>query len=166
MSTPCVGVLETAYPPPLEVASQRYHYVPCPINIHPAIAVNVFLHAFFNPSTHTFQFWLNRLPKKLKNELTSNADLQQLDTEPKVGWGLDITEGLNWFLMTCVVICLLIGTGVFAAIWTVLRHGDIQDGFAIGQYLVAVETAVMSALIIKWTSQHKSKALSVGKSST
>ena len=156
-SNPCVGVLEASYPPPMEVKDQRYHYTPCPINLNPPICANVFLHAFFNPGAHTLRFWLNRLPKKLKHELVSNIELTtstELD-EPRIGWGIHIIEGLNWFLVTCMVICLLIFTGIFAVGWTVLRHASLQEGFGVGQYLVAVETAVMSALIIKWTSRNK-----------
>lgn len=151
MSTHCVGVLETAYPLPLKVTNQRYHYIPCPINLKPPICANVFMHAFFHPGVHTFQFWLNRLPKKLKDELIISSSMEVQALEPKIGWGIHIIEGLNSFFVTCMMIGLLLCTGVFAVVWSVVRHGNLQEGFGIGQYLVAIEAAIMSALIIKWT---------------
>ena len=153
MSTPCVGVLEAAYPPEIEVESKRYHYKPCPLDVKPPIPVNVFLHAFFNPDAHTFQFFLNRLPKKLKKQLSCGESREVSMSEMSIGWGVHIIEGLNWFLVTCLVISLVICTGLFALVWSISRQAVLQEGFGIGQYLVAAIAVVMTALITKWTSK-------------
>ena len=149
-----VGVLESSFPPPEEVRVQRYHYTPCPLNINPPFAVNIFLHAFYDPREHTFQFWLERLPKKLRDRLQYTHPTPDTTDEhiPRMGWGIHIIEGINWLTVTVWLIAMLLLTCFFSVLWSVLRHGNVQDGFSIGQYLVAVETAMLSALFFKWTS--------------
>ena len=98
VSLPCVDVLEAAYPPPEEVMKQRYHYRPCPNTHKPPIPVNVLVHAFFDPSAHTFQYWLSRLLKKLKDQFICNFDTQLDEVTENSGWGIHIIEGPNWLL--------------------------------------------------------------------
>ena len=71
--------------------------------------------------------------------------------EGNIGWGIAIEEGLNWFLITCVVVVLMLFAGVFAVIWSICRQGAIGEGFSVAQYLVAVVAAISVALFTKWT---------------
>ncbi len=67
------------------------------------------------------------------------------------GWGIYIIDGPNWFTLSCVFLSILVITGVFSLLWSVVK-GDISGGFAIGAYLVAVATAVLTVLFYAWTS--------------
>lgn len=114
----------------------------------------MFLHAFFDPREHTFHFWLDRLPKKLKERLLYTHASPGSDTPPRMGWGVHIIEGLNWLTITTALVFMLLLTFVFSVAWSAFRHGNVQEGFTLGQYLLALETAILSALFFKWTSPH------------
>jgi hypothetical protein len=81
-------------PPEEEVkVKKRYHYVPCPRDIEDPLLQVQFLHEYFKPGQHLGKFWLNRLPKKLKEKLLLNTD------GSTIGWGIHIVEEPNWWLL-------------------------------------------------------------------
>jgi hypothetical protein len=145
----CVGIIDFPSVPPVEEVKSKfsYHYAPCPVKGLPPLPGNIFLHAFFDQREHTFQFCLDRLPKKLKSRL-----LHESRDEPCIGWGIHLLEGINWLTLSCLIVSMLVGTSVFAILWAILRHGDVQGAFSIGSYLMAIETACLTAVFFKITS--------------
>ena len=139
-----VGILkQPSVPPPDTVLVHKtYHYIPCPLEREPYLPMNdVFLHAFFDPREHTTDFWLDSLPKRLREQLVyTSKDI------PAIGWGIHIEEGVNVFVLSVLILLILILTTAFCVGWAVLRHGDVQGAFTIGSYVVALEMAILSAV--------------------
>jgi uncharacterized membrane protein len=67
------------------------------------------------------------------------------------GWGIYIIDGPNWFMLSCLFLGFLVISGVIAILWWVVKR-DISGAFAIGAYLVAVATAVLTVYFYAWTS--------------
>jgi hypothetical protein len=106
----------------------------------------MFLHMFFKPQGHTAtSFFLRRLPKKLDSKLQCSLDPDKMAT----GWGIHIIDGPNWFTLSCLFLCMLFSSAVVAITWSVVRK-DLQGGFAIGSFLVALQTTIVG-ITFQWT---------------
>lgn len=102
-----------ALPPEEEVkVEKRYHYVPCPKDIEDPLLQVQFLHEYFKPGRHLGKFWLNRLPKKLKEKLLLNTK------GSAIGWGIHIVEEPNWFAFGLVAVGVVALSGVLALIYS------------------------------------------------
>jgi len=95
-----------------------------------------FRHAFFEPGSHTDQFWVKRLPKKLKCELKYNRNGEP----PAVGWGIRIEERINTSLFWT-----LLGSTLILAIAYSVRTHDVSGGFTMASYFASA-LAVTAAL--------------------
>src|SRR5277367_5290823 len=116
-------------PPEEEVkVKKRYHYVPCPKDIENPLLQVQFLHEYFKPGRHLGKFWLNRLPKKLKEKLTNNSDCLA------IGWGIHIVEEPNWYAFGLVAIAVLAFSGVLSVVYSVCAR-DVSGGFGVGAYM-------------------------------
>lgn len=136
-----VGIYEPpAFPSPEEASTKRYYYRPCPPQHSPPLPPNILIHAFFNPKlVHTSKFLLTRIPKKLDSRLECPDD----PSISSFGWGVYIVDGPNWFLLSCVFLVILVGSGVLSVVWAIVQK-DVSSGFTMGGYVVAVATALLT----------------------
>jgi hypothetical protein len=141
-------------PPEEEVEEGRYHYYKCPLNNPPPMPANLFLHymkcaantpsALKNPEAHKDAYFLNRLPKKLKRSIFSESDTAQ-----PFGWGVRIMEGPNKVALSWMTVLGIILSFVTSVIYAVVAKTQ-EQGFGIGQWMMAVFTAVLAALYFQW----------------
>lgn len=116
--------------------------------------VNVFLHylhrARWNTwGEHTEDTWLQRLPKKLSESLL--AEVQRDDaTDPNLafGWGIHILDGPNHAVLSLL---LLIGVAVsFVVSGMIVGFAKTQEqGFGVGNFLLAILASIMAAVYFK-----------------
>lgn len=89
--------------------------------------------------------FLDRLPKKLNDSvLAAPKSPMQFD------WGVQIIEGpnksaLSWAMLTGLLLSLVVSV-LYAYFWK-----TSESGFGIGQWLVGVLAAGMTALYFQWT---------------
>ena len=100
-----------------------------PFPIHP----HVFMHSFLYPGDHCSSQIFQRLPKKLHCQLSCQND--QLQTP--LGWGVYITDGINWRLVRISVLSGVVVSCAITLAWSVLMR-DVQGGTGLGQYAMSV----------------------------
>jgi hypothetical protein len=105
---------------------------------------DVFMHSFLEPGDHTGCLAVERLPKKMHQELSCNGDPTCLP----VGWGIYITEGFNWKLIQRVIIGAIVTTTALVLVWSIM-NGDVQGGTGIGSFCVAV--VALLAAVLSWS---------------
>ena len=103
----------------------------------PPIGGELMLHYFKNPSHAKLSLICSRAPKKRR---------EKLETCPSTGWGLHIEEGiilgrLLWLMFALFVI----GSLLFAILWTVLEH-DVSGAFGVASWILTVG-ALTAALV-------------------
>ncbi|KAI0543072.1 heterokaryon incompatibility protein-domain-containing protein [Xylaria digitata] len=140
------------YPPDAELQQRRYHYL-TPKIIMPS---NIFIHFLHRARLnvrggHANDTWLKRLPKKLNESLLA-AQVMDPDPDLVFGWGIHILDGPNHanlgmllsfgLLITFVVSCLILGIAKTQ-----------EQAFGVGQYLLAIMVAFMSAVYFKLQDQ-------------
>ncbi|OCK74193.1 hypothetical protein K432DRAFT_398289 [Lepidopterella palustris CBS 459.81] len=140
------------YPPDEEIQQQRYHYF-SPKIVMPGHVFIHFLHrARWNVwGEHADDTWLKRLPKKL-NESILAAQAANANSDLVFGWGVHILDGPNHavlglflafgLMITFVISCLIVGIAKTQ-----------EQAFGVGQYLVAIVVALMSAMYFKLQDQ-------------
>lgn len=148
-------------PPIAEVIAERYHYHECPLENLPPIPSNVFLHYLSCarkkswlgevPGAHDETYFLDRLPKKVHYSIfdgLATRGTSSASNSIAFGWGVHILEGPNHATLS-----LALGIGVmlsFVISLVVLGIAETQEqGFGIGQYLLALVTCVMGTLYFK-----------------
>lgn len=136
------------YPPIEEVQQQRYHYL-APKIIMPS---HIFLHYLHRANSdmwgdHANDTWLKRLPKKLNESILAANDVNK-DSDLLFGWGVHIVDGPNHFVLGSVLAAILgitfLGSSLVAGI-----ARTQEQAFGVGQYLVAIIVALMSAVYFK-----------------
>ena len=145
---PLVGIVShppnPSIPPADEVKAGRYLYSPVPMD-EPPMPTNVFMHYFYSstPEKHWDNLWGERFPQKLKTSiLFSNDPLV-------VGWGIQITDGPNWFLLCLLMLLCLLISGIVAGVYAHFAK-DNQTGVAIGSWLTAVQALGVALLFLRW----------------
>ncbi|KAH7086220.1 hypothetical protein FB567DRAFT_593168 [Paraphoma chrysanthemicola] len=152
-----VGIYQAplAIPPEAEVYKGNYHYQECPLQVKPPMDYRTFLHYMHkhkdgdvhNPSGINLTqdaIFLERLPKKMKTSILPSSK-----AEMKFGWGVHIIEGPNKVALGWMTFLALALSFVVSALYAHFWHTQ-EQGFAIGQWLVAVLTAAMAALYFQW----------------
>lgn len=96
-----------------------------------------------NHSDGNGQTCLGRFPKRKQERLYVSAG-----ETPAVGWGIQLREGLDWFLIWMLIfVVVLIGSLVFGLAFAVLEH-DIQSAFSIASYVISSVTLGIGAISI------------------
>jgi hypothetical protein len=134
-------------PPPGEVHALRYHYYECPLKPLPPMDHRAFLHFFREQGKHASakrSLFLNRLPKKVGESILAQDDEENL----RLGWGVYIVEGLNWPVISWCMFGILLLSFIVSICYALLMKTQ-ESGFGIGQWLVAVLTAALTALCIQ-----------------
>ena len=83
----------------------------------------------------------DRLPKKLGDSMTLQTNADKL----MFGWGIHIIEGPNKHMLSILVAVLLTLSFAISVSYDVCT-GNADSGFAIGQWIVAVLSAVLMAV--------------------
>ncbi|KAH7113485.1 hypothetical protein B0J13DRAFT_460868 [Dactylonectria estremocensis] len=148
-------------PPMGEVTSERYHYYECPLKVLPPIPAGVFLHYLSCakrknwtcevPEAHAEGFFLQRLPKKIHRSILDElgtCDTFESSSGIAFGWGVHIIEGPDHGTLS-----LALGLGILLSLVISLMvcgiAGTQEQGFGIGQFLLAVIACMMGALYFK-----------------
>lgn len=143
-------------PPEIEVEKERYHYYKCPLETPPPMPSHVFLH-YMNcartdqiqnslgaPVIHKDAYFLNRLPKKVGCSIFLDSQSDQL-----FGWGVRILEGPNKVALSWMLVAGILISFITAVVYDVVGK-TTEQGFAIGQWMMAVIASVMAALYFQW----------------
>lgn len=144
-----VGIYESplAIPPETEVKARAWEYFKCPMDPLPPIDRRTFYHLFYSnledhsPSGSVVRdmMYYNRLPKKLNASILAGPSAGD-----GFGWGVHIIEGPNKPVIAWFTAIILFVSFLVALLYDILRQ-NADSGFAIGQWVVAVLTAVMTA---------------------
>lgn len=130
---------------PNSADANRYNYVfdPMPMD-EPPIDADTFNHYFHKPHlANLCAVWIERFP-----QLHGASLFYSTDRPPS--WGFEIVEERNWFIFATlnVVGLLLSGLIAFLSAWFLK---DNPTGVAIGAWLSAVQTLVVTVLFWHWT---------------
>lgn len=129
-------------PPQKEVQEKRYEYV-CPFP--PPMDPREFLHYFYvRADSHPHSIYLERLPKKLE------PSMYHLQSQELVfGWGLHIIEGPNKAALSWACFVILLLSFIVSVIYAIVMKTQ-EQGFGIGQWMVAVLCTALTALYYQW----------------
>ncbi|KAI0151779.1 hypothetical protein GGR57DRAFT_172790 [Xylariaceae sp. FL1272] len=146
----------SAIPPPEEVKKQAYHYFECPLESLPPIPANVFLHylrcaqredwSIKHPAAHQENVFLQRLPKKMGASIWQQPTISTTASQAiSYGWGVHIIEGPNKKTMSLLLILGTLFSFLTSVLFVILAHSQ-EQGFGIGQWILAVLAEVLAAL--------------------
>jgi hypothetical protein len=152
-----VGVYEKplVIPPEDEVKAERYHYEECPLIVQPPMDHRSFFH-YMNKHKHgdltnsagmllhSDATFLNRLPKKVGASILGGQQ-----SSLQFGWGVHIIEGPNKVALSWTTFAGLALSFAVSLLYCHFWHTQ-EQGFAIGQWMVAVLGAAMAALYFQW----------------
>lgn len=103
-----------------------------------------FIHELLTPGEHLDNYWLLTFPKKLESEL------HYVSGQPApIGWGIYITEGLDWTMLAGWTLFLLLFFSVGVVLYGVLTK-DVSSGLALGQLLIAILALGVGQSWAKW----------------
>ena len=112
---------------PEESRKEEYSYHPMPADFIPPIGENHLMHLYTYPEeAEQTGICLRKIPKKIEG-------LAWLSTHPqgsKVGWGLQLVEGLDWTNLWILGIMGFLASIMFGIAWALVRN-DIQGGFGV-----------------------------------
>ncbi|KAF2146984.1 uncharacterized protein K452DRAFT_263263 [Aplosporella prunicola CBS 121167] len=122
--------------PDMPPRSQHYDYDHAPDELIPPVGDKYLMHMFMHPEDHDSEvIAYARFPKKRGQKV-----------EGGLAWGVHLVEG---FLADRVWLLLMgffvLGSIVFAVVWAVMRHGDVQGAFGVAAWLLT-----LAALVIGW----------------
>jgi hypothetical protein len=124
--------LSPSVPPPDKIGTEYAFDAGTQLDVIPPIGPNLLAHLFEHPEHADVApiIW-NRIPRKLRAELTA---CPTRGSSP--GWGLQLAEGMEWFLFFVLGCAGFLACLLVAMVWSVAR-GDVQGGFSIGGFLLA-----------------------------
>ena len=133
-----------AIPPCEEVREQRYHYSECPLQALPPMPRQTFYQYFHRHEPDCASrstLFCDRLPKKLGASITTATGLDNL----VFGCGMHIIEGPNKPVLASSV-AIILGVSFVVSVLYDVYTGNKDSGFAIGQWIVAVLSALLAAV--------------------
>ncbi|KAL7626544.1 hypothetical protein AAE478_003316 [Parahypoxylon ruwenzoriense] len=122
--------LKPSIPP--EDHRQDYAFELLNADTFPPIGPNLLMHYFEHPDhADVIPVLFRRIPKKLRNKLSACPIKRS-----SIGWGLQLAEGVDPFLLFCYGCAAFAVALTVAIIWSTLRD-DVQGGFAIAGFVLA-----------------------------
>jgi hypothetical protein len=85
-------------------------------------------------------FWTKRIPKKLAGTLKDPS------ADPAIGCGVRIVEGPKWHALAILTIIFNAISLAVALMYSAITS-DISSGFAMGSFLLAVETTMVTLVL-------------------
>jgi hypothetical protein len=131
-------------PPETEVRARRYLYEPVPMD--DVEFADIPLAHLLKPRPHTDTFWMNTFPKKVREPLLRQAGI---DGQRVVGWGIRINEGLNWTVISLLLLTLVLAIGAAVGVYAAITS-DNESAFGLGAFLVAVLGGYLSHQYFAW----------------
>ena len=132
-------------PPETEVRVKKtYHYDPCPTEVDPTGLNGELLHCLWKPGPHLDRFWLNLLPKKLRETLhyvSSKADVN-------TGWGIRVVEGINWASITLLGFILVSSSAILGIVYSAITH-DVGAAFTMSAFLCVLPALGITLLQLR-----------------
>jgi hypothetical protein len=98
------------------------------------------------PGPHTDTFWLKTFPKKVREPLLRQAGM---DGQRVIGWGIRINEGLNWTVISLLLLTLVLAIGAAVGVYAAITS-DNESAFGLGAFLVAVLGVYLSHQYFAW----------------
>jgi hypothetical protein len=84
---------------------------------------------------------LEQLPKRNCGELEAKVNKRV------EGWGILLKEGLNSRKVNGIVFSIVVISLIFVILWSWLKE-NIQEGFGVGQYIIAAALAIPAVLVL------------------
>lgn len=126
---------------PPESEKGRYVYNPMPADFVPPVGKNLMKHLFEHPDhADDLPVCFARVPRKLHERLALRAQVGRNE-----GWGICFVEGVSWSRFCAFGLVGVVVSTVFGVVWTVVK-GDVQGGFGVASYLLAVLVLGLGAL--------------------
>ncbi|KAF9765118.1 hypothetical protein IL306_002651 [Fusarium sp. DS 682] len=125
-------------------SQHQYDYDPKPPAFLPPMPAEVFLHYLEHGEEgwNTMRYlWLPRLPVRRENRIIEGG-------EASYGWGIHIIEGPNRWVICALFLLALIGSALAAILWSAI-YSDIQGGTGLGQLIIALSSAMLTALLFR-----------------
>jgi hypothetical protein len=127
-------------PEELVLGDGPYEYHPCPLKPKGVpVPSNIILHELNSKKSHlhTSTTWSKRIPKKRNTSIYAIPD----PNEAAFGWGIQITEGYNTFVLTILITVLALagstGCVVATALWWTVKK-DPTGALALGAAMASV----------------------------
>ncbi|QPC68015.1 hypothetical protein HYE67_010246 [Fusarium culmorum] len=121
----------------------EYDYDPKPLDFLPPMPAQVFLHYpdHGEDGWNKLRYlWLPKIPvRRIKRIIEGD--------EASYGWGIHIIEGLNRWAIFILFLIALFGSALAAILWSVI-HTDIQGGTGLGQLIIALSSAMLTACVL------------------
>ncbi|PNP85086.1 hypothetical protein FNYG_01611 [Fusarium nygamai] len=122
----------------------EYDYDPKPLDFLPPMPAQVFLHYLEHGEEGWNKFrylWLPKLPVRREKRIIEGH-------EASYGWGIHIIEGLNRWAIFALFLTTVFGSALAALLWSAI-HNDIQGGTGLGQLIIALSSAVLTASLFR-----------------
>lgn len=118
-----------------------YDYEPKPIDMAPPVGHNSMLHCYRCPKAcGKLDFCLRRFPG-YKSRTISIDD----DKDTRIAWGIELVEGQDWGFLWVLGFLITASSMIFGIAWTLVMK-DIQGGFTVAGYIVALETTLVGTV--------------------
>ena len=110
----------------------EYQCIPGPPSVWPPVDPQYLAHLFNDPScVNENDTWiLDQLPRRICGELHGRAG------QPAEGWGIYYQEGLDWRLITLIMVVIFFLISLFGILWAYCKQ-DIQGAFGVSSYIFA-----------------------------
>ncbi|RKL36594.1 hypothetical protein BFJ72_g8143 [Fusarium proliferatum] len=122
----------------------EYDYDPKPLDFLPPMPAQVFLHYLEHGEegwNKLRYLWLPKLPVRREKRVIEGH-------EASYGWGIHIIEGPNRWAITALLLTTVFGSALAALLWSAV-HNDIQGGTGLGQLIIALSSAILTASLFR-----------------
>ncbi|KAF5707994.1 serine threonine kinase [Fusarium mundagurra] len=122
----------------------EYDYDPKPLDFLPPMPAQVFLHYLEHGEGGWNKFrylWLPKLPVRREKRIIEGH-------EASYGWGIHIIEGPNRWAIFALFLTTVFGSAMAALLWSTI-HDDIQGGTGLGQLIIALSSAMLTASLFR-----------------
>ncbi|EWG35894.1 serine/threonine protein kinase [Fusarium verticillioides 7600] len=114
-----------------------------PLDAWPPMPDEVFFHYLEKGEEKCFQdrHWIPRLAVRRDNRIIEGH-------EASFGWGIHIIEGPNRWAIFALFLVTVFGSALAALLWSTI-HNDIQGGTGLGQLIIALSSAILTASLFR-----------------
>lgn len=121
----------------------QYDFAPNPLDAWPPMPDEVFFHYLEKGEQKCFQdrHWFPRLDVRRDNKIIEGH-------EASFGWGIHIIEGPNRWAIFALFLVTVFGSALAALLWSTI-HNDIQGGTGLGQLIIALSSAILTASLFR-----------------